>query len=111
MFCDILSSECQEGRYTIQESCWHRRGTKKHCKLLGRLLDYYVCQINCFPCFLFLQYQGVVNRQYEDIPFVPPGEKLNTLYDQLADKKCIEIPRAYLKLVPSLFMYILSFAY
>jgi tRNA A-37 threonylcarbamoyl transferase component Bud32 len=42
-------------------------------------------------------YQGVVNRQYEDIPYVPPGEKLNTLYDQLADKKCIEIPRAYLK--------------
>jgi tRNA A-37 threonylcarbamoyl transferase component Bud32 len=42
-------------------------------------------------------YEGVTRSEYEDIPFVPPGEKLNTLYDQLANKKCIEIPRVYLK--------------
>ena len=49
--------------------------------------------------FIIVQYEGVTRSEYEDIPFVPPGEKLNTLYDQLANKKCIEIPRVYLKFV------------
>ena len=51
------------------------------------------------PCFPSAQYEGITRSEYEDIPYVPPGEKLNTLYDQLANKKCIEIPRKHLKLV------------
>ena len=44
-----------------------------------------------------VQYGGVTKPEFEDQPFVSPGKKLNTIYGQLADKKCIEIPRSYLK--------------
>ena len=33
----------------------------------------------------------------EDIPFTEPAEELDDIYDQLAETKCIEIPRVVLK--------------
>ena len=34
---------------------------------------------------------------YEGVPFTEPAEEVDDIYDQLAQEKCIEIPRPVLK--------------
>ena len=34
---------------------------------------------------------------YEEVPFAEPAEEVGDIYDQLAQEKCIEMPRVVLK--------------
>ena len=53
-----------------------------------------------FVCSHSLQYaygSRHAEPAYEEIPFTEPAEDVGDIYDQLAQEKCIEIPRIALK--------------
>ena len=45
-------------------------------------------------------YPAYPDTDYEGIPYAEPAKEVGDLYDQLAQEKCIEIPRSLLKWVP-----------
>ena len=56
----------------------------------------YVHMCVCAHCPL--QYGSTYTEHaYEEIQYAEPAEDVGDLYDQLAQEKCIEIPRSVLK--------------
>ena len=45
--------------------------------------------------FATLQYEetGFSTPEYENVQFAPPANEVEEIYGQLAERKCIEIPR------------------
>lgn len=47
----------------------------------------------CCACCRPVQYEGVVSVDLAEQPYSLPPDGLGQLYDYLAERKCIEIPR------------------
>ena len=61
----------------------------------------HICWQSTVSCILYIPQYGSGSTYSEstdaDIPFAEPAEELDDIYDELAEKKCIEIPRVVLK--------------
>ena len=61
-------------------------------------LNLVLCQHFYSLILYILQYgSSFTESAYEEIPFAEPAEEVGDIYDQLAQEKCIEIPRVVLK--------------
>ena len=68
-----------------------------------------LCTVLCDMCFMppppppppqyESTYPAYPDTDHEEIPYAKPAKEVGDLYDQLAQEKCIEIPRSVLKWV------------